>query len=49
MCCSEVAGRWLLENKAFGKGEVIIISNAVDLNRFAFSKSVRYNIERGLA
>ena len=41
MCCSEVAGRWLFGNKAFEKGEVIIINNAVDLNRFAFSKSVR--------
>ncbi len=41
MCCSELAGRWLFGNKAFNKGEVYILNNAIDLDKFAYNASKR--------
>lgn len=37
--CSEKAGRWLFGNKKFDNGEVVVIKNAVDFNRFRPSES----------
>lgn len=37
--CSEKAGRWLFGNKAFNKGKVLIINNAVDFEKFKISKN----------
>ncbi len=39
--CSEKAGRWLFGNKAFDSGCVYLINNAIDLNKFVFSESIR--------
>lgn len=39
--CTEHAGRWLFGNKTFEKGKVIIINNAIDLEKFKFDKQIR--------
>lgn len=44
--CSEKAGRWLFGNKAFDAGQVHIINNAIDINRFAFNAEVREKIRK---
>ena len=38
--CSEVAGRYLFGNKAFDRGKVKIIHNAIDIDKFKFKSSV---------
>lgn len=37
--CGEYAGRWLYGNRAFNKGRVCIIKNAIPWERFIYSKS----------
>ena len=44
-CCTEHAGRWLFGNKFFDTGRVIIINNAIDVQRFNFDLNKR-NIMR---
>lgn len=39
--CSELAGRWLFKNKTFDKGEVIVINNAIDLDKFKYDEEIR--------
>ena len=39
--CSELAGRWLFGDKTFDKGEVIIINNAIELEKYKFNQSTR--------
>lgn len=39
--CTEHAGRWLFGNKTFEKGKVIIVNNAIDLEKFKFDKQIR--------
>lgn len=39
--CSELAGRYLFGNKAFDQGEVKIIHNAIDLDKFKFDEVAR--------
>lgn len=39
--CSEHAGRWLFGDKCFEKGDVRIVNNAIDLNKFKFNKGRR--------
>ena len=41
MACSELAGRWLFGDKTFDKGEVYILNNAIDLDKFAYSEAKR--------
>lgn len=41
MCCSELAGRWLFGNKAYNKGEVYLLNNAIDLEKFAYDEKIR--------
>lgn len=40
-CCSEYAGRWLFGNDEYDKGNVYLLNNAIDLNKFKFDKTVR--------
>lgn len=40
-CCSELAGRWLFGNKTFNKGEVFLLNNAIDLNKFGYDEYLR--------
>ncbi len=39
--CSEHAGRWLFGNKEFDKGNVYIVNNAIDIEKFKYNKEVR--------
>lgn len=41
MCCSELAGRWLFCNKEYDKGNVYLLNNAIDLDKFKFDEKVR--------
>lgn len=41
MCCSELAGRWLFGNKEYGKGNVYLLNNAIDLEKFKYDENIR--------
>ena len=41
MCCSELAGRWLFGNKEYDKGNVYLLNNAIDLDKFKYNDSFR--------
>ncbi len=40
-CCSEPAGRWLFGNKEYDKGNVFILNNAIDLDKFKYDEDIR--------
>jgi glycosyltransferase involved in cell wall biosynthesis len=44
--CSEEAGRWLFGDKAFDNHEVVVMNNAIDLDRFAFKEEGRKAIRQ---
>lgn len=46
--CSELAGRYLFGDKAFDKGKVLVINNAIDLDRLKFSQEDRDRIRKAL-
>lgn len=41
MCCSELAGRWLFGNKEYDKGNVYLLNNAIDLDKFKYDENIR--------
>lgn len=41
MCCSELVGRWLFGNKEYDKGNVYLLNNAIDLDKFKYNESLR--------
>ena len=41
MACSEHAGRWLFGNKAYNKGKVYILNNAIDVDKFKYDENIR--------
>ena len=41
MCCSELAGRWLFGNKGYDKGNVYLLNNAIDLDKFKYDEKIR--------
>ena len=41
MACSEIAGRWLFGNRAFDKGKVYVLNNAIDLDKFKYNQKIR--------
>lgn len=41
MCCSEFAGRWLFGNKEYDNGNVYLLNNAIDLDKFKYDEKVR--------
>lgn len=41
MCCSELAGRWLFGNKEYDKGNVYLLNNAIDLDKFKYDETIR--------
>lgn len=43
MCCSELAGRWLFGDKEYDKGNVYLLNNAIDLEKFKYDENVRKN------
>lgn len=46
LACSEVAGRWLFGEKAYNRGEVILVSNAIDTGKYAYSEENRRAIRQ---
>lgn len=48
MCCSELAGRWLFGNKEYDKGNVYLLNNAIDLDRFKYDEKIRVNKRKEL-
>lgn len=46
MCCSELAGRWLFGNKEYDKGNVYLLNNAIDLDKFKFDKIMRKKLRK---
>lgn len=46
--CSELAGRYLFGNKAFDQGEVKIIYNAIDIEKFKFDEVARKKLRKEL-
>ena len=44
--CSEIAGRYLFGNKDFDQGEVKIIHNAIDIERFKFDEAARKKLRK---
>lgn len=46
--CSEIAGKWLFGKKEVKKGNVKVIHNAVDLQKFKFNENVRNKIRKDL-
>lgn len=41
MCCSELAGRWLFGDKTYDKGNVYLLKNAIDLEKFKYDEKIR--------
>ena len=41
MCCSELAGRWLFGNKEYNNGNVYLLKNAIDLEKFKYDENIR--------
>ena len=41
MCCSELSGRWLFGNKEYDEGNVFLLNNAIDLNKFKYDEKIR--------
>lgn len=41
MCCSELAGRWLFGDKKYDKGNVYLLNNAIDLEKFKYDEKIR--------
>lgn len=39
--CGEKAGRWLFGDQAYEQGQVVLLSNAIDVERFLFSEEKR--------
>ena len=48
LACSETAGRWLFGDTAFEKGEVTVVSNAIDTRKYSFSQENREKIRQQL-
>lgn len=44
--CSELAGRYLFGNKTFDRGEVKIIHNAIDIDKFRFDEEARKKLRK---
>lgn len=40
-CCSEKAGRWQFGNRAYNKGKIFLLNNAIDLEKFRFNENLR--------
>lgn len=46
--CSEKAGRWLFGNKSFDKGQVLIVNNAINFDKFIISEKTISSIQNKL-
>ena len=41
MCCSELAGRWLFGDKEYDKGNVYLLNNAIEVDKFLYNPELR--------
>ena len=48
MCCSELAGRWLFGDKEYDKGNVYLLNNAIDLEKFKYNNDIRKKMRKSL-
>lgn len=48
MGCSELAGRWLFGDWEFEKGNVYVLNNAIDLEKFKYDEKIRKEKRREL-
>lgn len=48
MCCSELAGRWLFGNREYEKGNVYLLNNAIDIDKFKYDKKIRKQVRNQL-
>lgn len=48
MCCSELAGRWLFGDKEYDKGNIYLLNNAIDLDKFKYDAKVRISKRKEL-
>ena len=48
MCCSELSGRWLFGNKEYNNGNVYLLNNAVDIDKFKYNEIIRTNKRKEL-
>ena len=48
IACGEIAGRYQFGNKAYDKGEVHLLRNAIDIDKFAFDINKRNEIRKEL-
>ena len=48
MSCSELAGRWLFGNNTFNKGKVLVLNNAIELEKFMYSEKYRREYRKEL-
>lgn len=46
--CTEHAGRWMFGNKAFDKGNVYVLNNAIDIDKFSYNEIIRKNKRKEL-
>lgn len=46
--CSELAGKWLFGEKRFNSGQVTIIHNAIDINKFFYNINFREDLRMNL-
>ena len=48
VACGEMAGRWLFGDKAFQSGQVTLINNAIQAEKFSFSEKDRDSLRKEL-
>ena len=48
MCCSEMAGRWLFGDREYDRGNVYLLNNAIDLDKFKYNAKIRKAIKNEL-
>ena len=48
MACTEHAGRWMFGNKEYDNGNVYLLNNAIDLDKFKYNEKLRKKIRKEL-
>ncbi len=46
--CSEYAGRWLFGDKEFDKGNVYVLNNAIDIDKYKYNEKIREEVRKEL-
>lgn len=49
MACTEHAGRWLFGDKEFDLGEVFVLNNAIDVEKFKYNETIRNSKRKELS